>query len=392
MKSVNTLEAIYDTMNIKNKGLTSVNRSIATERCYATYALGNWSLLPSFHRLVSRLYDILGDSIYLYTPVPSENQNQGQGQLHLTLLQHHSFKTATSVSTEMAEKVALSVKKVLEINPKAYSVQYRGLVWTSSGLALCGYSKDYSSLLQLRRTIQISLLVEGLPHDIPYDNDIIHSTLFRWKKQPTRDMLEKLEAERIRWSECVFGDLHVNAWIVGKGSWRQLDTERYDYYKVPLYTFIAHRGNLTGPSLSEENAPDVLETRDNDGILVECDVWYRGGELWLGHDEPQYKISLGWLASSHRRLIHAKDGQTFEYLLAENGKRALDLHIFYHTHEDYALTNKGVVIVCPNAPILEGSLCMMPEMTTPRYCATEREKLFFLCSDRKDGYSTYFSH
>jgi len=378
-------------MNIKNKGLATVNTLLLSERCYATYALGNWSLLPSFRRLVARLKEILGDSIYLYTPTPTGDQ----GHLHLTLLQHQSFKTAPLVAPEVAERVALSVKNLLEINPRAYWIQYRGLVWTSSGLALCGYpqdSKDYAAILQLRKSIEVTLAVEGFPYDIPYNNDIVHSTLFRWKKQPSKEMLEQLEAERLRWSECVFGDLHINSWIVGRGSWRQLDYERYDYYKVPLYSFIAHRGNLSGPSHSEENTPDVLDRRDEEGIIVECDVWYKRGELWLGHDMPQYKITLGWLAASQRRLIHAKDGVTFEYLLRENGKRALGLHIFYHTNEDYALTNKGIVIDCPNAPILEGSLCMMPEMTNPPYCSSEREKLFFLCSDRKDGYSSHFGN
>jgi hypothetical protein len=386
-----SLEAIYETMNVKNRGLATVNKALLTEHCYATYALGNWYLLPSFRRLMERMKGILGDNVYFYTPEPTGDQ----GQLHLTLLQHHSFKTAATVEPDLVERVALSVKKLLEINPRAYSIQYRGLVWTSSGLALCGYPedpRDYANLLQLRKSIEISLAVEGLPYDIPYDNDIVHSTLFRWKKMPSRDMLERLEAERFRWAECVFGNIHVNSWIVGRGSWRQRSYERNDYYKVPLYSFIAHRGNLRGPSHVEENAPDVLDRRDEEGIAVECDVWYRGGQLWLGHDMPQYKITLGWLAASPRRLIHAKDGTTFEYLLAENGKRALGLHIFYHTSEDYALTNKGIVIVCPNAPILEGSLCMMPEMTNPPYCPMEREKLFFLCSDRKDGYSSHFGY
>jgi len=385
------LETIYETMNVKNRCVATVNKALLTERCYATYALGNWSLLPSFRRLMKRMKGILGDSVYFYTPEPIGDQ----GQLHLTLLQHHSFKTAASVAPDLVERVALSIKNLLEINPRAYSIQYRGLVWTSSGLALCGYPedpRDYANLLQLRKSIEVSLAVEGLPYNIPYDNDIIHSTLFRWKKMPSREILERLEAERFRWSECVFGNIHVNSWIIGRGSWRQCSHERDDYYKVPLYSFIAHRGNLRGPLHAEENAPDVLDRRDEEGIAVECDVWYRAGQLWLGHDMPQYKITLGWLAASPRRLIHEKDGTTFEYLLAENGKRALGLHIFYHTNEDYALTNKGIVIDHPNAPILEGSLCMMPEMTNPPYCPMEREKLFFLCSDRKDGYSSHFGH
>ena len=70
-RRMDTLELVYDTMNMKNKGIANVNNSIITEKCYATYALGNWSLLPSFNRLVTRLKEILGDTIYLYTPTPT---------------------------------------------------------------------------------------------------------------------------------------------------------------------------------------------------------------------------------------------------------------------------------------------------------------------------------
>ena len=48
---IRNLETVYDIMNIKNKGIATVNPSLLSERCYATYALGNWFLLPSFIRL-----------------------------------------------------------------------------------------------------------------------------------------------------------------------------------------------------------------------------------------------------------------------------------------------------------------------------------------------------
>jgi hypothetical protein len=103
--------------------------------------------------------------------------------------------------------------------------------------------------------------------------------------------------------------------------------------------------------------------------------------------EKWYKISLEWLASDKRRLVHAKDGKTFEYLLEEIGKRALDLHVFYHTEEDYVLTNKGLVICYPGKPLLQGSLCMMPERAA--YSSDELQKIFSVCSDRKDAVSTH---
>ena len=131
---------------------------------------------------------------------------------------------------------------------------------------------------------------------------------------------------------------------------------------------------------------------DSKGYYVECDVWLvNNNELWLGHDKPEHQISLEWLSLTHRRLIHAKDGRTFSYLINKSGKAGLDLNIFYHTVENYALSTKGWIIVHPNSPLLEGSICMMPEMTNPPYAVEERKKLFFLCSDSY-GYTSYFSN
>jgi hypothetical protein len=157
------------------------------------------------------------------------------------------------------------------------------------------------------------------------------------------------------------------------------EEEREDFFGIPVHRPICHRGNLTGRVKELENNFGVLIQRAIHGYHVELDIWYHQNHLWLGHDRPEYKVSMEWLASNKRRLIHAKDGTTFEYLLHESGKRALDLHIFYHTEEDYVLTNKGLVICYPGKPLLEGSLCMMPERA--KYGLEELQKCVSICSD-----------
>ena len=157
--------------------------------------------------------------------------------------------------------------------------------------------------------------------------------------------------------------------------------EREDYFAVPAFQHICHRGNLYGPVKELENNFGVLIQRSIQGFHTEVDVWYHENNLWLGHDKPEYKITLDWLASSKRRLIHAKDGITFAYLLQESGKLALDLHVFYHTEEDYVLTNKGLVICYPGQPLLQGSLCMMPERAN--YSEADFQTCFSICSDKK---------
>jgi hypothetical protein len=382
------MEAIYETMNEKNiwyKTKPVVNSELSKGRCVAVYSLGDWYLQPSFQRLVKRLKSIVGDKACFYNPVPY----QSEGLLHQTLLQFIKFG-----SYPHAEEILLNAMKcVSDVTAQsnlAVWIHYKGLVWTPTGVALAGYCDDEQKVLRVRQEIQQALESHGLPCEIPYTNDILHTTLFRWTSEPTGLELMKLEKEINRWSECFLGELRVNQWRVGKASWRMRHDEREDYFEVPVYQHICHRGNISGPIEGFENNFGILIQRTLQGNHVEVDVWFHENHLWLGHDKPEYKVSLEWLASCKRRLIHAKDGKTFEHLIQEAGKRALDLHIFYHTDEDYVLTNKGLVICYPGKPLLQGSLCMMPERSS--YKREEIEKCFSVCTDSKNGISSHSSY
>lgn len=371
------MEAIYEQMNIKNiwyKTKPIVNKNIATGRCVAAYSLGDWYLHPQFRRLISRLKTIVGDRACFYSAVPT----QSEGLLHQTLLQYIKFD-----SYPHAEQILLQtmecVSNILAQSHFAPWISYKGLVWTPTGVALAGYCDDESKLMRLRDEIEQALQSHGLPCEIPYKNDILHATLFRWIAEPDALMLVKLEKEVERWSECILGEMRVKRWIVGKGSWRMREDEREDFFGIPVHTHICHRGNIKGPVKELENNFGILVQRTLQDYATEVDIWYHENHLWLGHDRPEYKVTLDWLASDKRRLIHAKDGKTFEHLLQECGKRALDLHMFYHTEEDYVLTNKGLVICYPGKPLLEGSLCMMPERAN--YRKEELERCFSICSD-----------
>lgn len=371
------MEERYESMNKRNiyyKTTPLVNSDLSKDRCIAAYALGDWYLQPSFVRLTKKLKDLVGDYACFY----SATQQQEEGLLHQTLLQCIKFGANLS-NEEFVLKTMETTANVIANCNVAASIVYRGLVWTPSGLALAGYSEEEEKIFKLRHSIEQALQNNGLPCDIPYNNDILHSTLFRWIKQPDTLTLFKLEKEVERWSECTFGELRVCKWIVGKGSWRQRIEEREDFFAVPVQQHICHRGNVNGPVKELENNFGVLIQRAIQDMDVEIDVWYHEGSLWLGHDKPEYKITLEWLASSKRRLIHCKDGKTLEYLMLESGKRALDLHLFYHTNEHYAITTRGHIIVCPGQALLQGSLCMMPEMAN--YTEEETYKCFSICSD-----------
>jgi hypothetical protein len=379
------MEKIYESMNSRNiwyKTKPVVNSKIEEGHCVAAYALGDWSLQPAYPRLLKRLQDIIGDAACFYSAAPQTNQ----GLLHQTLLQFIKFDSYPHDQTLLLQAMEC-VADVIAKSQLALWITYKGLVWTPTGLALAGTCENEELVLQVRREMQAALQAKDLPCDIPYFNDILHATVLRWVKQPDALTLVKLEKEVERWSECVLGEVRIKEWRVGKGSWRMQEKEREDYFAVPVQQHICHRGNLHGANPKLENNFGILIQRAIQGYHVELDVWYIDEQLWLGHDKPDHKISLEWLASNKRRLIHAKDGPAFEYLLREAGKRGLDLHVFYHTEEDYVLTNKGLIICYPGKPLLQGSLCMMPERAS--YSSEDLRKSFSLCSDSKDGVSSY---
>lgn len=354
------------------------------QKCVSAYAAGNWYLRPSFRRLQKKLKNFLGDKVSLYSAHPSH----GEGLLHFTLFQAVSFNSYPH-DESLVIKAMTSMANILAETNVAASLTYKGVVWTSTGLALAGYTEEEVSLTKLRTSLEDALQAHGLPYE-SHAKKLFEVPLCMWTKQPDALTLLKLEKEVERWSECEFGELRVNRWVIGKGTRQQKEEDRDDYFAVPVQLHICHRGNISGPVKQLENNFGILIQRSLKGMDVEIDVWYHEGSLWLGHDKPDYKITLEWLAACKRRLIHCKDYKTLEYLTLESGKRALDLHLFYHTNEHYAITTKGHIMVCPGQPLLEGSLCMMPEMAN--YTEEEKLKCFSVCSDSKDAVPTHPGH
>jgi len=71
---------------------------------------------------------------------------------------------------------------------------------------------------------------------------------------------------------------------------------------------ISHRGNIRGSVPDKENRPSYIDCAIGNGYDVEIDIRLIGDELWLGHDEPQYKVDHTWLTKRESRLwIHCKN-------------------------------------------------------------------------------------
>ena len=135
--------------------------------------------------------------------------------------------------------------------------------------------------------------------------------------------------------------------------------------------FIAHRGNITGKVPASENNPTYLDQAIDKGYDVECDIRFINNELFLGHDNPQYKISESWIRKRINKLwLHCKDLTTFSYF------KGTDYNYFFHETDDVVLTSKGYYWVYPGKqPVIE-SIAVMPEIHNDRV-----DQCMGICSD-----------
>ena len=99
---------------------------------------------------------------------------------------------------------------------------------------------------------------------------------------------------------------------------------------------ISHRGNIRGPVPDKENRPSYIDCAIGNGYHVEIDIRSINGELWLGHDEPQYKINHNWLDKRRHYLwIHCKNAQAAVECWA--------YHSFCHTADPFTYTTTGKI-------------------------------------------------
>jgi len=121
--------------------------------------------------------------------------------------------------------------------------------------------------------------------------------------------------------------------------------------------YIAHRGNINGPNINE-NHPDYLLKTISEGFYVETDLWYINNKLYLGHDEPQYEITINFLLNIKDFLYcHCKNIEALYYIINNYS----EIECFYHDIEKCVLTNKRKIWNSPGEKLTSLTICVMPE-------------------------------
>ena len=122
---------------------------------------------------------------------------------------------------------------------------------------------------------------------------------------------------------------------------------------------ISHRGNVNGRFESHENEPNYIDSAIDKGYDVEVDVWYKGGILYLGHDEPQYGIEFRWIRDRITKLwLHCKNIDALLFF-KECG---YPLNYFWHQKDDVTITSLGYFWTYPGKQLTKNSVAVMPEI------------------------------
>ena len=141
---------------------------------------------------------------------------------------------------------------------------------------------------------------------------------------------------------------------------------------------ISHRGNINGPNPKQENHPIYIQKSLDLGYDVEIDIWMEDwGILFLGHDEPQYAITLDWLKERSSNLwIHCKNIEAIEWFNMFDG-----FNYFWHENDTLTLTSRGAIWVYPGKQPIKGSIAVMPEIYNDNL-----DNCLGICSDYIQNY------
>lgn len=124
-----------------------------------------------------------------------------------------------------------------------------------------------------------------------------------------------------------------------------------------MIKLIAHRGNIEGPQPELENSPSYIKSALMEGYDVEIDLWcIDSSSLYLGHDEPQYPISLEFI-KQERLWIHCKNIEALEFCK----DHSIQNPYFFHDIDETTLTSNGYFWTFPGKHLTKYSIAVMPE-------------------------------
>lgn len=141
---------------------------------------------------------------------------------------------------------------------------------------------------------------------------------------------------------------------------------------------ISHRGNINGRIIEAENRPDYIDDTIRLGYEVEIDMWVIEGTFHLGHDNPQYGISLHWIFERKDKLwIHCKNIEAVEWFNSLGNT----YNYFWHEEDTLTLTSHNYIWAYPGKQPIQNSIAIMPEINNDNI-----SQCLGICSDYIQNY------
>ena len=136
--------------------------------------------------------------------------------------------------------------------------------------------------------------------------------------------------------------------------------------------------NINGRFESYENEPNYIDLSLSKGYDVEVDVWYVDGQLYLGHDKPQYGVDLRWFRDRLTNLwVHCKNIEAVLFFKDNQ----YPFNYFWHENDTITLTSLNHIWVYPGKQPINNSIAVMPELNND-----DISQCLGICSDYIEKY------
>lgn len=147
---------------------------------------------------------------------------------------------------------------------------------------------------------------------------------------------------------------------------------------------ISHRGNLIGSNPIRENSIDYIEEAISEGFDVEVDLRVEDNQCYLGHDDPQYFVTMEWLRKYKDVLwIHCKNLEALEKLSSS----MIEFNYFWHETDCYTITSKGIGwCLVGQKPYFNSVVVLLESIDRPEYIKNS----FGICTDTPLFYRNKF--
>ena len=140
---------------------------------------------------------------------------------------------------------------------------------------------------------------------------------------------------------------------------------------------ISHRGNYNGIYPDRENKPSYIDTALSMGYDVEVDIRYINGDFYLGHDNPDTKVSENWIIKRSEKLwFHCKDLYSAQKFI----KMSCGIKYFCHTNDDFVLTSTKNIWV-HNLDLNLDENCIIPLLDEETIMNYNDQPVYAICTD-----------